>query len=192
MSRARIRRVAGPVLEAIAQGPFALREAVRVGPQALLGEVVRLDGDAIVVQVYEDTTGLRPGVLVEGDGLPLSIRVGPGLLGRIFDGLLRPLSGSSGDFVRPGMRRADAVPMRFVPGVAPGDVLAPGGRLARAPSSTCSTQAARAAGSRQRAASRRGRRAAPDAPQADCAATRRDAPRRGVGCLLYTSPSPRD
>ena len=106
MSRAQVRWISGPVLKAVAQGPFTLREAVRVGPQALLGEVVRLDGDEIVVQVYEDTTGLRPGVVVEGDGLPLAIRVGPGLLGHIFDGLLRPLSGALGDFVHPGMRRA--------------------------------------------------------------------------------------
>ncbi|HSM21382.1 MAG TPA: hypothetical protein VK876_04135, partial [Rubrivivax sp.] len=92
MSRAVIRWISGPVLHARAEGPFALREAVRVGPQALLGEVVRLDGDTIVVQVYEDTTGLRPGIAVTGDGQALSIHLGPGLLGHIFDGLLRPLS----------------------------------------------------------------------------------------------------
>ena len=78
MSRAVIRWISGPVLHARADGPFALREAVRVGPQALLGEVVRLDGDDIVVQVYEDTTGLRPGVEVTGDGQPLAIHLHPG------------------------------------------------------------------------------------------------------------------
>ena len=89
-----------------ASGPFRLREAVEVGPQALLGEVVRLHDDEIVVQVYEDTTGLRPGAEVVGHGLPLAIRLGPGLLGNIFDGLLRPLSGADSAFVAPGMRRA--------------------------------------------------------------------------------------
>ena len=104
MSRATIRWIAGPVLRATASGPFALREAVRVGNAALLGEVVRIDGDEIVAQVYEDTTGLKPGTIVEGDVLPLAIRLGPGLLGHIFDGLLRPLPGADVAFVQPGMR----------------------------------------------------------------------------------------
>ena len=106
MSRASIRWVAGPVVRAVAEGPFALREAVEVGPQALLGEVVRIDGDEIIVQVYEDTTGFRPGTEIVGHGLPLAIPLGPGLLGNIFDGLLRPLAGKDSSFVRPGMRRA--------------------------------------------------------------------------------------
>ena len=126
MSRALIRWISGPVLHARAEGPFALREAVRVGPQALLGEVVRLDGDTIVVQVYEDTTGLRPGVEVLGDGLPLSIHLGPGLLGNIFDGLLRPLSGQESAHVAPGMRRAPPGNFDFEPLVAVGDRLAAG------------------------------------------------------------------
>ena len=126
MSRASIRWISGPVLRAVAEGPFALREAVRVGPRALLGEVVRLDGDEIVVQVYEDTTGMRPGIEVEGTGLPLAIPLGPGLLGNIFDGLLRPLSGTDSDFVQPGMRHAKAATFAYVSRVKPGDVLPPG------------------------------------------------------------------
>jgi len=126
MSRASIRWLAGPVLRAVAEGPFAMREAVHIGPQALLGEVVRIDGDEIVVQVYEDTTGLRPGTLVEGSGLPLAIPLGPGLLGNIFDGLLRPLSGTGSAFVQPGMRRAGAASFAFSPRVKAGDVLPPG------------------------------------------------------------------
>jgi len=123
VSRATIRWIAGPVLRATAAGPFALREAVRVGRDALLGEVVRIDGDEIVVQVYEDTTGLRPGAEVEGDGLPLAIRLGPGLLGRIFDGLLRPLAGADTAFVRPGMRPAAPEIFAFAPRVARGETL---------------------------------------------------------------------
>jgi V/A-type H+/Na+-transporting ATPase subunit A len=126
MSSATIRSISGPVLQATATGPFKLREAVTVGPQALLGEVVRLHGDEIVVQVYEDTTGLRPGADVVGGGLPLAIRLGPGLLGNIFDGLLRPLSGADSVFVAPGMRRAAPGTFTFVPRIAAGAVLRAG------------------------------------------------------------------
>jgi V/A-type H+/Na+-transporting ATPase subunit A len=126
VSRAAVRWIAGPVLHAVAAGPFALREAVRVGDNELLGEVVRLDGDQIVVQVYEDTTGLKPGTRVEGDGLPLTIRLGPGLLGHIFDGLLRPLAGADSPFVRPGMRHAEPGIYAFSPRLARGDMIAGG------------------------------------------------------------------
>ena len=120
MSRATLRWISGPVLRATVDGPFALREAVTVGPQRLLGEVVSLDRDEITVQVYEDTTGLRPGSEIRGDGLPLSVPLGPGLLGHIFDGLLRPLSGQDTAFVRPGFKGAGAATLHFVPQLAPG------------------------------------------------------------------------
>ncbi len=123
MSRATIRSISGPVLHATATGAFKLREAVTVGAQSLLGEVVRLHDDDIVVQVYEDTTGLRPGADVMGAGLPLAIRLGPGLLGNIFDGLLRPLSGTDSAFVAPGMRRAAPGTFAFAPCILVGEVL---------------------------------------------------------------------
>ncbi|MDE2369986.1 MAG: V-type ATP synthase subunit A [Burkholderiales bacterium] len=104
---------------------------MRVGPRGLLGEVVRIDGEIIVVQVYEDQTGLRPGTEVRGEGQPLAIRLGPGLLGRIFDGLLRPLSGSHADHVEPGLRASEPVRLAFEPAVAPGARLAPGALLGR-------------------------------------------------------------
>ena len=126
MSLAIVRWIAGPVLHALKQGPFSLRESVRVGSQALLGEVVRINGDQIVVQVYEDTTGLRPGTEVRGDGQPLAIRLGPGLLGHIFDGLLRPLPGTDSAFVQPGMRTAVAGRLRFEPCIGVGALLSPG------------------------------------------------------------------
>ncbi|HSB22147.1 MAG TPA: V-type ATP synthase subunit A, partial [Burkholderiaceae bacterium] len=119
-------------LHARRNGPFGLREAVRVGPQSLLGEVVAIHDDDIVVQVYEDTAGLRPGTTVHGDGQPLAIRVGPALLGRIFDGLLRPLAGGSGAFVQPGLRAGAAMRLRFEPDVALGARLSGGGALGRA------------------------------------------------------------
>ena len=117
---ATVRWISGPVLRAQAEGPFALREAVLVGDARLLGEVVRIVDDEIVVQVYEDTTGLRPGTPVRGTGAPLSIPLGPGLLGRMFDGLLRPLS-TVDAYVQPGMRRASVARFEFVAGVGIGD-----------------------------------------------------------------------
>jgi V/A-type H+-transporting ATPase subunit A len=132
MSLAIVRWIAGPVLHAVKQGPFALRESVRVGPQALLGEVVRIHDDQIVVQVYEDTTGLRPGIEVRGDGQPLAIPLGPGLLGHIFDGLLRPLSGTDVAFVQPGLRAPATARLRFEPGIAAGALLAPGAVIGEA------------------------------------------------------------
>ncbi len=96
MSRARVHSLAGPVIRATASGAFALREAIRVGPRGIPGEVIRIDGDEIVAQLYEDTTGLAPGIEVEGTGAALRVRLGPGLLGHIFDGLLRPLADARG------------------------------------------------------------------------------------------------
>jgi V/A-type H+-transporting ATPase subunit A len=132
MSRASVSSVSGPVLHAQADGPFALREAVRVGPQALLGEVVRIDGNEIVVQVYEDTTGLRPGVEIDGDGSPLAIRLGPGLLGGIFDGLLRPLPGRDSPYLQAGMHRGAPRIFRFAPRLGRGERLQPGAVLGTA------------------------------------------------------------
>ena len=69
-------------------------EAVSVGDRALLGEVIRVSRERIVAQVYGDTTGLRPGDRIDGTGQALSVRLGPHLLGNIFDGLLQPLEQS--------------------------------------------------------------------------------------------------
>jgi len=126
MSRATLDWISGPVLRATADGPFALREAVRVGPLGLLGEVVRIAGDEITVQVYEDTTGLRPGTPLHGDGAPLSIRVGPGMLGHLFDGLLRPLGNERATFVQPGLGAGPRGPFAFAPAVAAGQALTGG------------------------------------------------------------------
>jgi V/A-type H+-transporting ATPase subunit A len=126
VSTARVRWLSGPVLRARTDGPFQVGEAVRVGEQGLIGEVNSIQGAEIIVQVYEDTTGLRPGVEVRGGGQPLSVRLGPGLLGGIFDGLMRPLSDTSSPYVRPGLASRAAPSMRFEPRVRPGHVLSPG------------------------------------------------------------------
>ena len=127
MSRARITWISGPVLRAATEGPFRLRESIRVGEAGLLGEVIRLQEGEIVAQVYEDTTGLRPGVTVEGTGALLSILLGPHLLGGIFDGLLRPLTRAGGEPVRhivPGAAAPVEMRLRFVPTAKAGDRLA--------------------------------------------------------------------
>jgi V/A-type H+-transporting ATPase subunit A len=121
MSEAFIKWISGPVLRAQAQGVFFINEAVRVGEQNLLGEVIRIQEQEIVAQVYEDTSGLRPGVRVQGSGLPLAVRLGPGLLGNIFDGLLRPLSGTRSKFVAPGMYAPVAATFPFTPVVKKGE-----------------------------------------------------------------------
>ena len=128
MSEARITWIGGPVLRAQCSGPFYLYEAVAVGPGGLLGEVIQLKGDELVAQVYEDTTGLMPGDMVAGTGNPLAVKLGPGLLGNIFDGLLRPLHSDDGVFVRAGGAKAQASgdTFEFEPRVALGEALDPG------------------------------------------------------------------
>jgi len=68
-----------------------MAEVVEVGPHRLIGEIIRLQGDTATTQVYEDTTGLRPGQEVWGTGMPLCVELGPGLIGTIFDGVQRRL-----------------------------------------------------------------------------------------------------
>jgi V/A-type H+-transporting ATPase subunit A len=120
MGRARISWIGGPVLRARMEGPFSVYEALSVGPQRLLGEVIQLRGDELVAQVYEDTTGLEPGDTVEGSGQALAVPLGPGLLGGIFDGLLRPLTGTEDYSVRPGIATRVAGRFHFTPSLAAG------------------------------------------------------------------------
>lgn len=126
MTEATISWISGPVLRASTNDGFKLSDAVYVGSGQFLGEVIRVDADGIVAQIYEDTTGLRPGDRVLGTGERLSIRLRPGLLGNIFDGLLRPLSDMPGDIVVPGIRTTRSAPLLFTPTVRVGDQLAPG------------------------------------------------------------------
>jgi len=126
MADANITWISGPVLRARTQVAFSINEAALVGEQRLLGEVIRINGQEAVIQVYEDTTGLRPGDPISATGSSLSVSLGPGLLGNIFDGLLRPLSGQ-GRYVTPGVDRPNAKTLYpFKPLVKPGDRLAAG------------------------------------------------------------------
>jgi len=127
VSDAVISWIGGPVLRARVNGPFHVHESLAVGEKGLLGEVIRIKEGEIVAQVYEDTTGLRPGHPVRGTGRPLSVRLGPGLLGGIFDGLLRPLDVKNAEaFVRPGGFPEPSRRFFFRPLVKEGDELASG------------------------------------------------------------------
>jgi V/A-type H+-transporting ATPase subunit A len=126
MSEATISWISGPVLRARSNGSFHVSDAVLVGTAGLLGEVIRVDTENIVAQVYEDTTGLRPGDRVEGIDETLSIHLRPGLLGQIFDGLLRPLASIPGDTIRPGLRGTVAGKVVYRPSVTRGEWLRPG------------------------------------------------------------------
>ncbi|MFN7990807.1 MAG: V-type ATP synthase subunit A [Candidatus Micrarchaeia archaeon] len=86
----RIERISGPVVEAFL--PDArLYDVVRVGEGKLLGEIIKITGTTSVIQVYEDTSGLKPGEPVVSTGQPLSVELGPGILTSIYDGIQRPL-----------------------------------------------------------------------------------------------------
>ena len=85
-----IYRVSGPVVTAIDM-KAAMYDVVRVGTEGLMGEVIELHGDKAVIQVYEDTSGIRPGEIVVNTGETLSVSLGPGLLTQIYDGIQRPL-----------------------------------------------------------------------------------------------------
>jgi len=102
----KIIRIAGPVVVADNMKGSRMYDVVRVGEENLIGEIIQLNEDRATIQVYEDTTGLRPGEKVISTGAPLSIELGPGLLSSIYDGIARPLpklAEISGDFISRGL-----------------------------------------------------------------------------------------
>ena len=86
-----VKRVNGPVIEAMGIRDAMMFELVKVGEENLIGEIVKLDGERAIIQVYEDTTGIAPEDPIYGSGIPLSVELGPGLVGTIYDGIQRPL-----------------------------------------------------------------------------------------------------
>lgn len=105
MSTAIVSRISGPVVVATDVEAAKMYDVVRIGDLGLLGEIIRLDGNKATIQVYEDTTGLRPGEKVINTKRPLSMQLGPGLLTSIYDGIQRPLDvlrEKSGDFISRG------------------------------------------------------------------------------------------
>lgn len=125
-------KISGPAVIAKSMLGARMYDIVRVGSEGLLGEIIRLDGDTAFVQVYEDTSGLRFGEVVESTGNPLTVELGPGLLTGVFDGILRPLEAvkrEKGDFIARG---ATVVALdrtkkwTFTPTVKAGDQVGPG------------------------------------------------------------------
>ncbi|MCL5009916.1 MAG: V-type ATP synthase subunit A [Candidatus Parvarchaeota archaeon] len=124
-----ITKVSGAVVEATHVDTPKMNDMVRVGFSGLVGEIVRLQNDKAVIQVYEDTTGLRVGDRVVNTHTQLSVKLAPGLLGSIFDGIQRPLEkimAQSGDFMAKGV---DAEPLdttkkwKFIPSVKKGSIV---------------------------------------------------------------------
>ena len=115
MSDARITRITGTLAEARPLRDAGLYELVRVGARGLLGEIIRFKDEAATLQIYEDTTGLAVGAPVTATGAPLTVALGPGLLGAMLDGVGRPLArlaAASGDFIAPGASAPTLDPTR--------------------------------------------------------------------------------
>ena len=101
-----IRSIAGPLVIAENIAGCEMYEVVRVGEEGLMGETIKLIGDQAYIQVYEDTTGLKPGEEVARTGMPLSVELGPGIMGNFYDGIQRPLQAikeQSGDYINRGI-----------------------------------------------------------------------------------------
>jgi V/A-type H+-transporting ATPase subunit A len=100
-----IAKITGPVVTARGMTGAKMYDVVRVGQEGLMGEIIRLENEYATIQVYEDTSGLKVGDLVESTNAPLVVELGPGLLSSIYDGVQRPLpvvAEQSGDFIERG------------------------------------------------------------------------------------------
>ena len=82
----------GPVVSLLGDSGFQMNEMVHVGREKLVGEVIGLTSEKTTIQVYEETSGIKPGEIVTGTGAPVSVTLAPGILSNIFDGIERPLS----------------------------------------------------------------------------------------------------
>ncbi len=120
-------KVSGPLVVASGMAGCRMYDVVRVGKKGVIGEIIELRGDTASIQVYEETSGVGPGEEVVSTGVPLSVELGPGLIGSIFDGIQRPLNviqEMSGDYIErgldvPGLDRKKG--WHFVPKASPGD-----------------------------------------------------------------------
>ena len=105
MEKGVLYRIAGPVVIAKGIKP-RMYDVCRVGNEKLMGEVIQIEGEKTIIQVYEDTSGIRPGEPVVNTGEPLKVELGPGMLGSIYDGIQRPLPvliKQMGDFIKRGV-----------------------------------------------------------------------------------------
>ena len=132
VAQGRIVWVSGPAVRADGMSEAKMYETVSVGDAKLIGEVIRLTGDVAFIQVYESTSGLKPGEPVIGTGNPLSVFLGPGIMGQIYDGIQRPLkelSKKSGSFIGRGIVTTPVDMTKkyhFIPTVKVGDEIQAG------------------------------------------------------------------
>ena len=132
MSKGTIKKVAGPLVIAEGMRDASMFDVVRVSRERLIGEIIEIHGDQASIQVYEETSGLGPGEPVESTGAPLSVELGPGLIGSIFDGIQRPLvkiMEESGNNLRRGVELPSLDREKkwtFAPRVKPGDTVREG------------------------------------------------------------------
>ena len=127
--------VSGPAVKADGMSSAKMYETVEVGSTKLIGEVIRVTGDVAFIQVYESTSGLKPGEPVVGTGQPLSVLLGPGVIGKIYDGIQRPLdeiAQKSGSFIGRGVATTPVdlkKKYKFLPAVKVGDEIGAGSVL---------------------------------------------------------------
>jgi V/A-type H+-transporting ATPase subunit A len=131
----KVKRVNGPVIEVMGITDAQMFELVRVGEENLIGELIKLEKQSAVVQVYEDTTGIAPYDPVYGAGMELSVELGPGMVGTIYDGIQRPLEAIR-DISEIYIKRGISVPSldrekkwHFVPSLKQGDSVSGGAVL---------------------------------------------------------------
>ncbi|BAK54572.1 ATP synthase subunit A [Sulfurisphaera tokodaii] len=133
VSEGRVVRVNGPLVIADGMREAQMFEVVYVSDLKLVGEITRIEGDRAFIQVYESTDGVKPGDKVYRSGAPLSVELGPGLIGKIYDGLQRPLDSIAKVSNSPFVARGVSIPAldrqtkwHFVPKVKSGDKVGPG------------------------------------------------------------------
>ena len=132
MNKGTITKVSGPLVVASGMREANMFDVVRVSDKRLIGEIIEMHGDKASIQVYEETSGLKTGEAVETTGEPLSVELGPGLIGSIFDGIQRPLVEIM-KIAGNNLQRGIEVPAldrekkwKFIPGVKAGDTVSGG------------------------------------------------------------------
>ena len=126
-----LKRISGPVVTAVGLDAH-MYDVVKIGHEELMGEVIKIQGENVIIQVYEDTAGIRPGEPVENTGLSLAVELGPGLLTSIYDGIQRPLEvlvEKMGDFIERGVSApglSHEKKWEFVPTTKAGDIVKAG------------------------------------------------------------------
>lgn len=129
MEQKKITKINGPVIVATGDEDFAMHDMVYIGNQKLLGEVIKLDGKSATIQCYEDTSGMRLGEEVITTSAPLSLSLGPGIIGSVYDGIQRPLNlleNLSGPFIKKGIQVSNLDENKkwhFVPSLSLGDIV---------------------------------------------------------------------